>query len=127
MANSAVEAGLSERNMAEGVVPAGKCYSERCEVTVDPGGNVVACPFFHSVKFGNLLEGDFENIWFGESHRRFHRRLRTEGLPMCRHCILSVERNHSFPTRLKRIYLTRSRGLQRKMADLISPNGDGNV
>lgn len=114
---------LSQRHMVTGCVPKGKCYTERCEVTVDPGGNVVACPFFHSFRYGNLLEDRFEDIWWGELHERFHSRLRAEGLPMCRRCILSIQRNHSFPVRLERIYLNRSRALRRKLVKVTA--GDG--
>ncbi|GAB4345971.1 MAG: hypothetical protein Kow0099_26790 [Candidatus Abyssubacteria bacterium] len=114
---------LSDLDLTEGRVPFGKCYTERCEVTVDPCGNVVACPFFHSYRFGNLLEQEFTEIWWGERHRRFHDHLERNGLAMCTHCILSVQRNHSFLTRLKRIYRVRSDALKEKLTTLVS---DGN-
>ncbi len=111
---------LSKQNLTDGSVPQRNCYTERCEVTVDPGGNVVACPFFHSFRFGNMLEDSFVDTWYGERRQRFHRYLKENGLPMCRHCILSVQRNHSFLTRLKRIYLMRSRALGSKLARVVS-------
>lgn len=114
---------LSREHLVEGYLPKSKCYTERSEVTIDPGGNVVACPFFHSFKFGNVLEQPFESIWWGERHALFHRHLENKGLAMCRHCILNVQRNHSFPTRLQRIYSRRLRGMQRKLARLTASNG----
>jgi len=34
----------------------------RTEVTVDPFGNIVACPFINTYVLGNILEDDFSNI-----------------------------------------------------------------
>jgi len=106
---------LSEDDLITGSVPRHKCYTERCEVVVDPGGNVVACPFFHTYKLGNLFEEDFKKIWWSKKHESFHRHLREKGLPMCRHCIPSVQRSHSFSDRLERIYTVRLRAAQRKL------------
>jgi radical SAM protein with 4Fe4S-binding SPASM domain len=114
---------LSELHLVEGNVPHNSCYTERCEITVDPVGNVVACPFFHSYRLGNLLKDEFETIWWGERHQRFHMQVKDQGLPMCRHCILSVQRNHSFPARLKRICKSRAEGIQKKLASRSRPNG----
>lgn len=109
---------VSNKNLVEGSFPARKCYVERCEVTIDPGGNVVACPFFHSFRYANILEDSFEGIWWGERHTYFHAHLKDDGLAMCRHCIFNIQRNHSFFTRLRRIYLTRIRGVRGKLARL---------
>jgi MoaA/NifB/PqqE/SkfB family radical SAM enzyme len=107
---------LSEEDMITGSVPKRKCYMERCQVTVDPAGNVVACPFFHSIKFGNLLKQDFQKLWRSDRHTYFHRYLKEKGLPMCHHCIPSIQRNHPFSERLERIYMVRVRAAQRRFA-----------
>lgn len=107
---------LSEDNLITGSVPRHKCYTERCEVTVDPAGNIVPCPFFHSVKYGNLLQENFGSLWWSNKHEDFHRHLSEKGLPMCRHCIPSVQRSQSFSNRLERIYQARVRAAQRKFA-----------
>jgi len=109
---------LSEDNLITGSVPKHKCYTERCEVTVDPEGNVVACPFFHSIKYGNLLRDNFSEVWCGQKHEQFHRRLNGKGLLMCRHCIPSVQRSQSFSNRLERIYMSRVQAVQQKFTSL---------
>ena len=114
---------VSNKNLVEGSFPIRKCYVERCEVTIDPGGNVVACPFFQSFRYGNILDDRFEGIWWGERHKYFNAHLKNRGLKMCHHCILNIQRNHSFPRRLQRIYLWRLRGIQRKLARLMANNG----
>jgi len=111
---------VSNKNLVEGSFPTRKCYVERCEVTIDPGGNVVACPFFQSFRFGNLLEESFENIWWGERHEYFNAHLKNRGLKMCHHCILSIQRNHSLSMRIKRICLSRLRGAYRRVVHLMS-------
>lgn len=105
---------LSEDDLIAGSVPKRKCYTERCEVTVDPEGNVVACPFFHTMKYGNLLTEGFSKIWWGKEHEDFHRHLNGKGLLMCRHCIPSVQRSQSFSNRLERIYMARIQAVQQK-------------
>jgi MoaA/NifB/PqqE/SkfB family radical SAM enzyme len=106
---------LTEDQLIDGGVPKHKCYTERCEVSVDPGGSVVACPFFHSYKYGNLLETDFNEIWWSQKHKNFHRHLSEKGLSMCRHCIPSVQRSQSFSDRLERIYKARVQAAQRRL------------
>jgi radical SAM protein with 4Fe4S-binding SPASM domain len=101
---------LADQNLVNGTVPVNKCYMERREVTVDPYGNVVACPFFNNYYLGNLLQQDFEAIWNGEKHKRFRSYQKSGRLEICKHCILSVQRNHSFTTGLRRIYKTRIEG-----------------
>jgi radical SAM protein with 4Fe4S-binding SPASM domain len=109
---------VSDDNLVAGSFPSKKCYVERCEVTIDPGGNVVACPFFHSFHLGNILENDFQDIWWGERHTYFHEHLKNEGLAMCRHCIFNIQRNHTFFTRLRRICLTSIRAVRGKLMGL---------
>ncbi len=106
---------LSVNDLVAGSVPQGRCYTERCEVTVDPAGNVVACPFFHSLKYGNLLQNSFSKVWLDRRHKRFHQCLVKNGLAMCRHCIPSVQRSQSFSERLERIYTARMRSAKRKL------------
>lgn len=99
--------GLALRNLYEGTIPHKKCYVERNEVTIDPSGNVVICPFINNYILGNLLNDSFSHIWFNEKHRYFRTIQNRGDIRMCRHCILGVQRNPSFCTSLKRIYYQR--------------------
>jgi len=98
---------LSGQDLYRGTVPVKKCYVERTEVTVDPGGNIVICPFINNYVLGNLLQTPFERIWNNEKHKRFRKFQNSGAIEMCRHCILGVERSHSMLNSFKRIYLTR--------------------
>lgn len=95
---------LSPKSIEESLFDNTKCYIERFEVTVDPSGNVVACPFFNNYIIGNLVNSPFEELWNSEKHQYF-RKFQNDGeIAMCKHCILGVQRNPSFLTSLKRIY-----------------------
>lgn len=98
---------LSEKNLVEGTIPHDKCYVERNEVTVDPAGNVVICPFINNYRLGNLLEAPLEKIWNNDLHRKFREYQNRGRLEICRHCILGVQRNPGTVASLKRIYLSR--------------------
>jgi radical SAM protein with 4Fe4S-binding SPASM domain len=98
---------LADQDLVNGIVAINKCYMERREVTVDPFGNLVACPFFNNYYLGNLLEQEFEAIWNGKKHKHFRSYQKSGRLEICKHCILSVQRNHSFMAGLKRIYKMR--------------------
>jgi radical SAM protein with 4Fe4S-binding SPASM domain len=98
---------LSLKNLVEGTVPIKKCYMERNEVTIDPYGNIVACPFVNNYILGNLLEKSIDEIWNNEAHRKFRLYQNKGKIALCKHCILSVQRNHTFSGRLRRIYSQR--------------------
>jgi len=98
---------LSAENLQEGTIPHKKCYVERNEVTVDPSGNIVACPFFNNYITGSLLDNSFDNVWNNERHRHFRKHQNSGNIAMCRRCILGVQRNPSFFKSLKRIYYQR--------------------
>jgi MoaA/NifB/PqqE/SkfB family radical SAM enzyme len=98
---------LSERHLHEGTIPHDKCYVERTEVTVDPSGNLIACPFINNYVMGDLVRGEFDAVWNNEKHRRFREVQNGGEIAMCRHCILGVQRNPGVWTTLKRIYITR--------------------
>lgn len=101
---------LSEQNLYEGTIPHNKCYAERSEVTVDPTGNLIICPFINNYIIGNILNSQFNDVWNNPKHKRF-RELQNKGcIEMCKHCILGVQRNPGILTSLKRIYLTRLNG-----------------
>jgi radical SAM protein with 4Fe4S-binding SPASM domain len=107
---------LPDDDVLNGHILRRKCHVERNLVTVDPGGNVVACPCFHSYKYGNIISERFEDVWFGDRHERFHRNWGRNGLVMCRRCIYSGYRNHSLWARLRMISLMRRRAAHRKLA-----------
>ena len=102
---------LTVDELAQGVVHQKRCYICHTLITVDPFGNVLPCPFFDNYHLGNVREQPFSSIWNNTRHRRF-RRLQSQGrFPMCRHCILSVERNSGAWERVaKRLWLQRGKG-----------------
>ena len=98
---------LSVENLYRGTIPHKKCYVERTEVTVDPYGNLVICPFITNFIMGNLVDEPFESVWNNEKHRFFRRAQNSGRLPMCKNCILGVQRNPGVLKSVQRIYLSR--------------------
>jgi MoaA/NifB/PqqE/SkfB family radical SAM enzyme len=98
---------LSIKNLHQGTIPRGKCHVERTEVTVDPSGNVVVCPFITNYELGSLVSGSFGDIWNNVAHKMFRRHQNRGGLEMCAHCILGVQRNPGIVHSLQRIYFNR--------------------
>ncbi len=98
---------LSRKDLVDGTIPHRKCYVERLEATIDPSGNLIACPFVRNYKYGNVLESGFNAVWNNEKHRRFRELQNGNELEMCRHCILGVERNPGITTSLRRIFQNR--------------------
>lgn len=98
---------LSVNNLWRGTIPHKKCYVERNEITIDPYGNLVACPFINNYIIGSLLDSSLKDIWNNEKHVGFRKIQNAGGLPMCRHCILGVQRNPGVMKSLHRIYLFR--------------------
>ncbi|MBI3278500.1 MAG: glycosyltransferase [Acidobacteria bacterium] len=49
-------------------------------------GDVVACEVLDKKPLGNLFERSIEEIWHGESYRRFRERYRLGEIPECRTC-----------------------------------------
>lgn len=98
---------LSVDNLSRGIFPISKCYVERREITIDPFGNVIICPFISNYIMGNLLIDDFDTIWNNQAHKIFRSYQNSEQIEICDHCILSVQRSHSFTTALRRILIDR--------------------
>jgi len=98
---------LSVENLYKGTIPNKRCYVERTEVTIDPYGNIIACPVINNYIFGNLLDETFNNIWNNNKHRNFRKHQNSGQIYLCRHCILGVQRNHSLLTAWKRNLLMR--------------------
>ena len=98
---------LSTKDLYQGNIPHKKCYAERTEVTVDPGGNLIPCPFISNYNYGSLLDSAFDNVWNNDKHKKFRKFQNRGKLQMCDHCILGVQRNPTFFTSLKRMYLFR--------------------
>ena len=97
--------------MWQGTIPHRKCYVERNEITVDPYGNLVVCPFFRNYVLGNIIEMSFKDIWNNEKHKYFRKIQNNGGFPICPHCILGVQRNPGVAKSLQRIYLRRIKSL----------------
>ena len=102
---------LTEEHLCQGTIPHGRCYVERTETTIDPSGNLIACPFINNYVIGNLVTHDFSTVWNNARHRRFRQVQNTLELAVCQHCILGVQRNPGVWTSLKRIYLNKLSGL----------------
>lgn len=100
---------LSYKNLYEGTVPAKKCYQERNEVTVDPYGNVIGCPFFSKYILGNLCREPLHAIWNNRKHFNFRKLQNSGSLKICNHCIMTVERSYGLKKGLERIYYNRIR------------------
>lgn len=98
---------LSVDNLNKGVFPISKCYVERLEITIDPFGNVIICPFINNYIMGNLLIDDFDTIWNRQAHKIFRSYQNNKQIAICDHCILSVQRSHSLTTALRRIFVNR--------------------
>jgi MoaA/NifB/PqqE/SkfB family radical SAM enzyme len=93
---------LSLEDLHLGTIPNRKCYVERTEVTIDPYGNLVACPIINNYIFGNVVNERFDRIWNNGLHQRFRQNQISGKIALCEHCILGVQRNHSFLAALKR-------------------------
>ena len=106
---------LSEAQLVTGQYPVSKCRIERIDVTVDPYGNLVACPFINNYVLGNIVDNDFNTVWNNARHRRFREVQNAGELEMCRHCMLAAERNRGVGTSLKRMYIERIRDLRYRL------------
>lgn len=101
---------LKVKNLVSGYFPHKKCYMSHSLITLDPFGNILGCPFFDNYIIGNIREDKFPNIWNNHRHKLFmdavnNSRKRPE---ICNYCILSVERNPSFFTSIRRLlYINR--------------------
>ncbi len=93
---------LSVENLCNGTIPNKRCYVERTEVTVDPYGNVIACPVVNNYIYGNLLERKLSDVWNNKRHRIFRKHQNSGRINLCEHCILGVQRNHSLLMAWKR-------------------------
>ena len=97
----------SEQSLSTGVISHRKCYVLRKEVTVDPSGNIVPCPFVTNYPVGNMLNHQFSELWTGEHFKRFREAHSAGRLTMCKRCILGVQRNPGVTGQLQRIFLSR--------------------
>jgi MoaA/NifB/PqqE/SkfB family radical SAM enzyme len=86
-----------------------RCYVCRTQMTIDPFGNILPCPFFDKYTLGNIRTESIHKIWNNDRHRRFIHLQGSGRLPMCRHCILGVERNVTFWQSLQKRYLVHTR------------------
>ncbi|MHC4121171.1 MAG: radical SAM protein [Planctomycetota bacterium] len=93
---------LSVENLFNGTIPNKRCYVARREVTIDPYGNVIACPVINNYIHGNLLEQNLSDVWNNKRHRIFREYQNSGRINLCGHCILGVQRNHSLLTAWKR-------------------------
>ena len=103
---------LTIDEMTRGVLPHKKCYVCRYQISIDPYGEVLPCPFFNRYCLGNVTESSLGSIWRSPRHRRFISSVDSGKVKMCRHCILGVERSPSIGQEIRQAYLhLRKRGL----------------
>jgi len=96
--------GRSMESLYTGLIPHDKCYCERIETTVDPYGNLVACPFINNYVYGNLSNNSFDAVWNNKKHKIFRRHQNNGQIDMCKNCILGVQRNPGILKSMERIY-----------------------
>lgn len=92
---------LSASEMTSGEVPNRRCYVCRSQVTVDPYGELLPCPFFNTYSLGNLRVKHIRSMWRHERHRKFVKLVDEKRIGLCRRCILGVERNPTFWRQLR--------------------------
>lgn len=84
---------LNIEQLAQGLAPNRRCYVCRYLITVDPYGNAMPCAFYPDYRTGNIVNEGFDKVWNNDRHKKFIRRVSSADVPMCRHCIIGVERN----------------------------------
>lgn len=97
---------LSLKDIYQGTIDNNKCYIIRTNVDIDPYGNVSPCICYNNYFLGNLTKSHFEDVWTNTKLRQFIEQQKKCKLDICKHCIMGVQRNHSFYVSLKRIYYT---------------------
>jgi len=100
---------LSLRQMVTGDCDNRRCYIARSKVTIDPRGNVIGCGFYGDWVMGNVRERHLRDIWKNDSHKRFLRHFAKGDMPLCKHCIVGVQRNPSLAQNV-RDYFNRALG-----------------
>jgi Fe-coproporphyrin III synthase len=87
---------LKTENLVTGEFGNKRCYVARFKITIDPYGNILACPFFSDHHLGNIKNEKMTRIWKNERHLGFLRSLVGIWPVFCKHCILGVQRNRTF-------------------------------
>lgn len=83
---------LSDKDLVEGTVPAGRCFMERTLVVMDPYGHVVPCLFFDNFAVSNALQ-DPPDKWTSNTRWNLFRNAHDCGkLELCLHCSMSLVR-----------------------------------
>jgi MoaA/NifB/PqqE/SkfB family radical SAM enzyme len=106
---------ISDRELSHGEYDNRRCFVASCEATVDPAGNLVGCMFFNNFPLGSLLDAPFRDVWLGEKRARFLEHRRTARPPICRQCIVGVQRNPGVYRSMRRIYHKRIKGNWQKL------------
>ncbi len=63
-----------------------RCFFIWGSVFIKENGDVVPCQYYTDYVVGNIREGSFADIWNGERHRAFRRRIRQSLMPGCSRC-----------------------------------------
>jgi len=95
---------LREDQLVSGLVGGGRCYVCRTHIVLAPSGHLIPCLFFGNHVLGDVTQTPFDRLWRNRARRRFIRAQSCGQLPLCRHCILSVERNPSPWLMMAKIY-----------------------
>jgi len=86
---------LSVEDLIRGQFPAKRCYVCRHWITIDPQGNILACPFFETYPLGNVRDEPLNSIWGNARHRRFCKVQRDGEIQICEYCSLNPTRNYT--------------------------------
>ncbi len=97
---------LDVEDLVRGVFPARRCYVCRHWVTIDPHGNLLACPFFESYHLGNVRERPFDSVWRNDKHRAFCQAQAAGDIKICGYCSLNPTRNYTLTEGIRRKWLT---------------------
>lgn len=84
---------LSIEELTTGIFPVKKCYICRYLIIVDPYGNVIPCPFYNNYILGNVKDKHLKAIWNNEKHKQFIKFIDAGKSAICKHCILTIQRN----------------------------------
>ena len=93
---------LNIDDMVSGEFQHKRCYLARYHINVDPSGYIIPCLFFQNYRLGSIHETDLGNIWGNRKHKTFVKTVDSKQLPICKNCIVGVQRNPTFMQALTR-------------------------
>lgn len=80
-----------------GEYPPASCRMATTLMTICPNGDVAPCPMYRSYVLGNIVQGNPDEIWGNERHRRFIDAQQSGRLPICLNCNIRPDHHTSIP------------------------------